>query len=310
MHRSFIFAIIASAAVFWGTACMAQGIPQGSYQQNCNSVSVRGDTLVANCRDSSGEWRTASLPGFQNCSSDIRNDNGNLRCEMSGYSTPSQTAGGGPTGSYLQSCQDVHAKGDDLHARCQTQNGDWKDAKLDDYNKCHGDIVNDDGRLRCVAGQSGYYRGPGPTGMPNHSNVYGPQGSYTRTCTDLRVEGDDLHARCQTTDGGWHDAKLDDYQKCQGDITNDNGHLRCVAGAPVAAPYGGPGPYAAPGASAAVNGPNGSYAQTCMNIRVEGDDLKARCQTHHGDLRDAKLDDYRKCKSDIINDDGHLRCDK
>jgi len=47
-----------------------------------------------------------------------------------------------------------------------------------------------------------------------------------------------------------------------------------------------------------------------MDIHVDGDDLKARCQTRHGDLKDAKLDDYRKCKSDIINDDGHLRCEK
>lgn len=307
MHRSFVFGIIASVGVMWGTACMAQGIPQGSYQQTCNTVTVRGDTLVANCRDSNGEWRTASLPGFQSCSSEIRNDDGNLRCEMSGYSTPSQAAGNGPAGSYLQSCQDVHAKGDDLHARCQTQNGDWKDAKLDDYNKCRGDIVNDDGHLRCVAGQSGYYRGPGPNGLPSQSNVYGPQGSFTRTCTDYHVDRNDLRARCQTADGGWHDAKLDDYRRCQGDIANDNGQLRCVAGGPVG--VGGPGPYAVPGARGG-NGPNGAYAQTCMDIHVDGDDLKARCQTHHGDLKDAKLDDYRKCKSDIINDDGRLRCDK
>jgi hypothetical protein len=47
-----------------------------------------------------------------------------------------------------------------------------------------------------------------------------------------------------------------------------------------------------------------------MNIHVDGDDLKARCQTSGGDLRDAKLDDFRKCKSDIINDNGRLRCQK
>jgi hypothetical protein len=47
-----------------------------------------------------------------------------------------------------------------------------------------------------------------------------------------------------------------------------------------------------------------------MNIRVDGDDLKARCQTRDGDVHDAKLDDYRKCQSDIINDNGQLRCQK
>jgi hypothetical protein len=47
-----------------------------------------------------------------------------------------------------------------------------------------------------------------------------------------------------------------------------------------------------------------------MNIHVDGDDLKARCQTSNGDTHDTKLDDYRKCQSDIINDNGQLRCQK
>lgn len=260
-----------------------------------------------------------AFPGFQSCTSGIINDNGTLRCEVSGYSGPAGN-GAGPTGSYLQSCQDVQAKGDDLHARCRTNSGDLRDAKLDDYNKCSGDIINDDGHLRCVTGApaGAYGRGPygrpgvyarGPYGRPGgYSNVNGPAGSYAQTCTNVRVGGDDLHARCQAQDGSWHDAKLDDFNKCRGDIVNDNGHLSCAAGTPVGA-YG-PGPYNAPGRYVGANGPNGSYTQSCMNIHVDGDDLKARCQTRDGDVRDTKLDDYRKCQSDIINDNGQLRCQK
>lgn len=320
MRRSFLPVIIVSLAALWGTALMAQGIPQGSYQQTCNNIAVNGGALVASCQDAQGNVHETSLPGFQSCTSGITNDNGTLRCEVSGYTGPAGN-GAGPSGSYLQSCQDVHAKGDDLHARCQTQNGDWRDAKLDDYNKCSGDIINDNGHLRCVTGApaGAYGQGPygtrpgvyarGPYGRPGvYSNVNGPAGSYVQTCTNVRVGGDDLHARCQSQDGSWHDAKLDDFNNCRGDIVNDNGHLRCAAGTPVGA-YG-PGPYNAPGRYVGVNGPNGSYTQSCMNIHVDGDDLKARCQTRDGDTHDAKLDDYRKCQSDIINDNGQLRCQK
>jgi hypothetical protein len=305
MRRSLELALILAVMALWGTACLAQGIPQGSYQQTCNSVSVNGDTLVANCQDANGSWHNASLPGFQRCGSEITNDNGVLRCVMNGYTSPSQV-GAGPTGSYLQSCSDVRIKGDDLHARCQTQSGDSRDAKLDDFRKCRGDIINDDGHLRCVNGAPvaapGVYGSRGPYG--GYNNVNGPNGSYVQSCQSVHVSGDDLHARCQTHDGGWRDAKLDDYNKCRGDIVNDDGHLRCVVGAQVG------GPYATPGRYVGVNGPNGAYTQTCMDIHIDGDDLKARCQTQSGDVRDAKLDDYRKCKSDIINDDGRLRCQK
>lgn len=293
--------VLAGFMVLAGTICLAQGIPTGSYQQTCNNVSVNGDTLTANCQDSSGNWRAAQLPGFQRCAGDVMNDNGILRCAMTGG--PQSVSGGGPVGSYMQSCRNVHASGDDLKAECQNRNGDWHDAKLDDYKKCHGDIINDDAHLRCVQGapvSTGYPPAPGGYGYQGA----GPTGSYTQSCQDIRVSGDDLHARCQNRKGELRDAKLDDYRKCSGDIVNDDGHLHCAAGAPVSGAYGAPGRYQG------INGPGGSYTQTCMDIHVSGDDLKARCQSRNGDVHDASLDDYKKCKSDIINDDGHLRCQK
>ncbi len=235
MRRFLTVAAFACIAIFWGTtSSAAQGIPQGTYQQTCNNVSVNGDTLIANCQDANGTWRTTQLPGFQRCTSEISNDNGNLRCANAGYGPAQNWRGNGPAGSYVQSCRDVKVGGDDLHARCQTNDGSWRDAKLDDYRKCKGDIVNDNGKLRCVTGApvgGGGYYGNGPY---NNGGYYGanaagngPNGSYTRTCMDIRVKGDDLHARCQTSSGEVHDTKLDDYRKCHSDIINDDGNLRC-----------------------------------------------------------------------------------
>ena len=275
---------------------MAQGIPQGSYQQTCNNVAVNGNVLTANCQDSRGNWINAQLPDVQRCGSDITNDNGMLRCASSGYGRGGPQAGNGPGGSYTQSCQDIRVGGDDLHARCQRRDGSWHDAKLDDYNKCRGDILNDDGNLKCVAGTSysnpGGYQGGYPAGVAGDA--------YTRTCKDIKSHGDDLEARCKTTNGDWHNTKLDDYRKCKGQIINDDGNLRCVAGAA----YGGPSGYLP------VNGPNGSYVQSCKEIRASGDDLHARCQTSDGSWHNTKLDDYNKCHGDIINDNGDLRCSK
>jgi len=271
---------------------MAQGIPQGSYQQTCNNVAVNGNVLTANCQDSRGNWINAQLPDMQRCGSDITNDNGVLHCASSSNGPGGYQAGNGPGGSYAQSCRDIHVGGDDLHARCQTRDGSWHETKLDDYNKCHGDILNDNGNLKCVAGSS--YGNPG--GYP--AGVAGD--AYTRTCKDIKRHGDDLEARCKTTNGDWHNTKLDDYRKCKGQIINDDGNLRCVAGAA----YSGPSGYLP------VNGPNGSYVQSCKEIQAKGDDLHARCQTNDGSWHNTKLDDYNKCHGDIINDNGDLHCSK
>jgi CVNH domain-containing protein len=295
MRRIFMLTLLAfGLSVLTQGTIMAQGIPQGSYQQTCNNVAVNGNVLSANCQDSRGNWINAQLPDMQRCGSDITNDNGVLHCASYGNAPGGYQAGNGPGGSYTQSCRDIHVGGDDLHARCQTRDGSWHETKLDDYNKCRGDILNDNGNLKCVAGASygnpGGYQGgyPGAVGA-----------SYTQTCKDIKSHGDDLEARCQTRNGDWHKTSLDDYKKCSGQIINDDGNLKCAAGA-----YGGPGGYAA------VNGPNGSYVQSCKEVQAKGDDLHARCQTNDGSWHNTKLDDYNKCHGDIINDNGDLHCSK
>jgi hypothetical protein len=279
-----------------GVASNAQSIPPGSYQQTCRNIDFHDDVVSANCRDSTGRWQSAQLRDVQSCRSDIINDDGALRCSRSGG-----VAAGLPTGSYTQSCQDVHQHGDDLEARCPTANGDWKDTKLDDYNKCRGEIVNDNGKLRCVTSVYGAPGAPVGTYQGGYgAPVGGFSGPYTQTCKDIKSHGDDLEARCKTASGNWNNTKIDDYRKCRGQIINDDGDLKCVS---AVGRVGYPGNYQG-------NWPAGSYTQSCDSIRIDGDDLKAHCQNRDGGARDAKLDDFQKCKSDIINDDGKLHCER
>jgi CVNH domain-containing protein len=285
-----------------GTA-MAQSVPSGSYQSSCRNISLQGDVLVANCQDADGKWEATQLRDYRSCGSDIMNDNGALRCgntvngAVPGYPGGYQSANqaGVPNGSYTQTCQEIRIKGDDLEARCQTAGGDWHKTKLDDFQKCTGDVANDNGTLRCVSGYPGGYRGV-YTGAPAVP-------SYTQTCKDIKSHGDHLEARCKAINGDWRNTSLSDYRKCHGQIINDDGNLRCVAAASTVYPGTGPAGYAA-------GVPAGSYVQTCQEVRVSGDDLQARCQTANGDMRDSKLDDFQKCRGDIVNDDGHLRCSK
>jgi hypothetical protein len=53
--------------------------------------------------------------------------------------------------------------------------------------------------------------------------------------------------------------------------------------------------------------PRGDYQLTCRDIRTDGYVLKANCQKVDGGWRSTSLD-TRNCGSQIINDDGYLRC--
>ena len=254
---------------------------------------------MANCQDSTGRWQSAQLRDIQSCRSDIINDDGALRCSRSGGALrrdfPAVL-----TRSPARTCARTATI---LKPAAQRQMATGKTTKLDDYNKCRGEIVNDNGKLRCV---TGVYGGPGaPVGA--YQGGYpaaagGLAGSYTQTCKDIKSHGDDLEARCKTVNGDWNHTKLDDYRKCKGQIINDDGNLKCVAAEDRTSRLSGE--------LIQGNWPAGSYTQSCDRIRIEGDDLKAHCQTRDGGARDAKLDDFQKCKSDIINDDGKLHCER
>ncbi|WP_437726421.1 CVNH domain-containing protein [Sorangium sp. So ce861] len=54
-----------------------------------------------------------------------------------------------------------------------------------------------------------------------------PEGSYLRTCRNVRVDRGALHAMCQDRRGNYHRTRMVDFRRCRGDIENDNGRLRC-----------------------------------------------------------------------------------
>jgi hypothetical protein len=153
-----------------------------------------------------------------------------------------------PGGSYQQTCRDIRSNGDRLVASCQRADGGWNDTSLD-YRNCRGDVINDNGNLRCGGGEvydnRGYnnddhrgYNNDDHRGYnDDHDNrAYAnggrwegglPPGDYKRTCRDMSVDGDRLNATCEKVDGGWKNTSLKHFDRCQSMIVNDNGRLRC-----------------------------------------------------------------------------------
>lgn len=141
--------------------------------------------------------------------------------------TSSQAQGGLPYGSYRQTCQNIRLDGNTLKARCQKIDGGWRNTSLD-YRGCGGQVINDNGNLRC--GQGGNYGGGRPPyAGGGHGYGYGglPPGDYKRTCENMRMEGNKLIGYCRKVDGGWRNTSLNNVNQCKTQIVNDDGNLRC-----------------------------------------------------------------------------------
>jgi hypothetical protein len=183
-----------------------EGNPQGSYQQTCKDVSVKKGNLYAKCQDEKGKAHNARLSGYEKCS-DIANKNGHLECAGGGEAAaPSQ-----PRGSYTDSCRNIQMKGTTLRAVCKSLDGRELPTSLKDANRCSEGVANINGILNCEV-----------------SGVL-PPGSYIATCKDVRLQGTTLTASCNDGKDHWLNASLRDANKCNGDIANQNGALRCVA---------------------------------------------------------------------------------
>src|SRR5437763_7893852 len=187
MRRTLLQALLVLTAAFCvqGSAVAQGNAPQGSYLQSYQNIRTHGDRLSARCKTKDGNWRDTSMDDYRRCTTDIGNDDGNLRCAYGDNDRNRRHDDddddyrnrNAPRGSYLQSCRDIRARGNRLTARCQTRDGNWRDTSMNNYQRCSTDIGNDDGNLRCSTGGRQY-------------NGYGrPQGSYLQSCQDIRTHG-------------------------------------------------------------------------------------------------------------------------
>lgn len=178
-----------------------------------------------------------------------------------------------PPGSYQQTCSDISVKKGNLYARCQDENGKAHSSKLSGYEKC-SEIANKNGHLECAGSAEG--------GAPSQ-----PRGSYTETCRDIHMKGSTLHAVCRSLDGRELPTSLKDPNSCAEGVANVNGILNCE-----------------------VSGilPPGSYIATCKDVRLQGTTLLASCDDGKDHWLNASLRDAHKCRGDIANQNGTLRC--
>jgi hypothetical protein len=199
-------AIMVFLACTAGISLAQESNPAGSYQQTCSDIAVKKGTLYAKCQDTKGKSHSAKLSHFEKCS-DIANKNGKLECAGGEKAAaPSQ-----PGGSYTDSCKNIQMKGSTLHAVCKSLDGRELPTSLKEANRCAEGVANINGILNCEV-----------------SGVL-PPGSYIATCRDVRLQGTTLYATCNDGKDHWLSASLRDVQKCNGDIANQNGALRCTA---------------------------------------------------------------------------------
>jgi hypothetical protein len=189
-----------------GLSAAQEANPEGSYQQSCGDISIKKGVLYAKCQDTKGKSHSAKLSHYEKCS-DIANKNGKLECAGGEKAAaPSQ-----PAGSYADSCKDIQMKGTTLHAVCKSLDGREMATSLKDANRCAEGVANINGILNCEA-----------------SGVL-PPGSYIATCKDVKQQGSTLSATCNDGKDHWRNTFLRDANKCNGDIANQNGTLRCTA---------------------------------------------------------------------------------
>jgi CVNH domain len=292
------------------TAAVMDDYPAGTYQQSCKNIGMRGDDLRARCRDGRGHYHDSSLDHADRCWGDISNYDGRLTCNKNGVL---------PTGGYSQTCRDIRVRYNVLRARCQDRDGSWVETSLESFTSCGSAIENINGQLRCAGnrgdrdhdygrdrdhdhdGDRGHDRDRDRDGEHDrdrdydrdrdhdYDRGYAPRGSYSQTCREIQTEGNSLRAVCQTMSGNWVGTSLNGLNQCVGEIVNDDGRLECTRrGGRVV--------------------PAGSYGQTCRNVYVRGDNLRAMCQSRGGQWVWSELHDWDDCRGGIVNDDGRLRC--
>jgi CVNH domain len=166
-----------------------------------------------------------------------------------------------PSGTYQQSCTNIHTRGDQLIANCTSSQGGRVRSSIA-LDSCRGDIANSDGQLTCNTNTSGSgyrhnhhngqdgngnYRNGNGNGSGNGNYGYGngngngnygggngnyggstPAGSYQQSCNNAQMRGGLLTATCPESNGSQLTTSLN-VRQCGGgtDIANRNGRLTC-----------------------------------------------------------------------------------
>lgn len=139
-----------------------------------------------------------------------------------------------------------------------------------------------------------------------------PSGSYQNSCQNIDADWQRLSAVCRKRDGQWNYSTLEDYRRCRGDIANDNGRLVCRDGGGYNDDdgYHDDGGYNDDGYNDPDWTPRGSYQQSCRRIEADRNSLTAECRDRNGRWRYTELENYNRCRGDIANIDGMLRCER
>ncbi len=161
-------AVISGALSLIGGTASADPSPGGSYRATCNGINAERGTLSATCRTRDGRWNDTELDRYRDCSGDIANIDGQLRCSRGeddgdrwggdrGHGDDGDRGddhGGGwtPRGSYHETCRNEGASHGTLRAECRDRSGRWRYSELENFRSCDGDIYNDSGILRCRHG--------------------------------------------------------------------------------------------------------------------------------------------------------------
>jgi hypothetical protein len=182
---------LAAAASLIGTAlspAAAQSVPNGSYQQSCTNIRIRGDQLIARCNLPRGGTARSSITLDSCRRGDIANVNGQLTCNGNGNGYGRGHRDG--NGNY---------NGNGNHNGNGDYNGNGNHNGNGDYNG------------------NGNYNG----------NGYAPGGSYQGSCTNIQMNGSTLTASCTPPNGSRITSSINASQ-CRGaDIANVNGRLAC-----------------------------------------------------------------------------------
>jgi len=121
--------------------------------------------------------------------------------------------------------------------------------------------------------------------VPAHAQRV-PQGSYLTSCSDVRVEGDTLVARCRTRDGRERRSALAGINRCVGDIGNNNGTLQCNLGrGPPPRVQGGPAP-----GFGERRADERDIGERCRGLRREAEELRERLGREFNPLERARTE--------------------